>query len=178
MIIWLNGAFGSGKSTIADLLHQKIEFSHIYDPEQVGYFLWDNFPGKMKRKGDFQNIEIWRNINYQIIKHMNDNYNGVIIIPMTIVNIDCYNQIIGKLINDGVDIHHYILDADKEIIKKRLLNRGEEENSWAEQQIDRCFQAFDSKISGEKIDTNKFNLKETVNIIIEKSNINNLIFDI
>lgn len=35
MIIWIKGAFGSGKSTTAELLHSKIEFSHIYDPELV-----------------------------------------------------------------------------------------------------------------------------------------------
>jgi len=50
MIIWLNGAFGIGKSTIAELLHSKIEISHKYDPEQVGYFLWDSFPTEMKEE--------------------------------------------------------------------------------------------------------------------------------
>lgn len=60
MIIWINGAFGSGKSTIAELLHLKIEISHIYDPEQVGYFLWDNFPDEMKRTGDFRDNSIYK----------------------------------------------------------------------------------------------------------------------
>ncbi|MDR3598044.1 hypothetical protein [Clostridium sp.] len=50
MIIWINGAFGSGKSTIAELLHSKIELSHIYDSEQVGYFLGDSFPTEMNVK--------------------------------------------------------------------------------------------------------------------------------
>lgn len=38
MIIWINGAFGSGKSTTAELLHSKIEFSHIYDQETSRVF--------------------------------------------------------------------------------------------------------------------------------------------
>ena len=38
MIIWINGAFGIGKSTIAETLNSKIKNSHIYDPEQVEYF--------------------------------------------------------------------------------------------------------------------------------------------
>lgn len=54
MIVWINGAFGSGKSTTAELLHSKIEFSHIYDPEQVGYFLWDIFPAEIKEKVIFK----------------------------------------------------------------------------------------------------------------------------
>lgn len=35
MIIWIKGAFGSRKSATAKLLHSKIKFSHIYNPEQV-----------------------------------------------------------------------------------------------------------------------------------------------
>lgn len=168
MIVWINGAFGSGKSTTAELLHSKIKFSHIYDPEQVGYFLWDSFPTEMKKKGDFQDIEIWRSINYQVIKHMHDNYNGILIIPMTIANIDYYNQIIGNLIEDGVEIYHFILNADKENIKHRLISRGERENSWAEQQINRCLQAFNSNNNGEKINTNNLNVEQVVNIIMKK----------
>ncbi|MFW2491951.1 AAA family ATPase [Clostridium chromiireducens] len=168
MIIWINGAFGSGKSTTAELLHSKIEFSHIFDPEQVGYFLWDSFPKEMKEKGDFQDLEIWRSINYQIIKHMHDNYNGVLIIPMTITDINYYNQIIGQLIENGVEVYHFILNADKENIKSRLICRGECENSWAKQQIDRCLQAFERDINGEKINTNSLNVEQVVNVIMKK----------
>ncbi len=39
MIIWLNGAYGSGKTTIAELLHECISPSWIYDPEEIGDFL-------------------------------------------------------------------------------------------------------------------------------------------
>ena len=99
---------------------------------------------------------------------MHDNYNGILIIPMTITNIDYYNQIIGNLIKDGVKVYHFILNVDKDNIKHRLISRGEFENSWAEQQIDRCLQAFKSTINGEKIDTNNLNVEQVVNIIITK----------
>ena len=63
MIIWLNGCFGVGKTATANRLYDLIENSHIYDPEQVGAFLWDNFPPPLKYKGDFQDIELWRTFN-------------------------------------------------------------------------------------------------------------------
>ena len=44
MVIWINGAFGSGKTTAAMLLHSKIENSYVYDPENVGTFLCSNMP--------------------------------------------------------------------------------------------------------------------------------------
>ena len=38
MIIWINGAFGSGKTQVAHELKRRLENSFIYDPEQIGYF--------------------------------------------------------------------------------------------------------------------------------------------
>ena len=40
MIIWLNGSFGVGKTTIAENLKEKMTNSIIYDPEKVGMFLY------------------------------------------------------------------------------------------------------------------------------------------
>lgn len=170
MIIWINGAFGSGKSTTAELLHSKIEKSHIYDPEQVGYFLWDSFPDNMKKKGDFQDIELWRSMNYQIIKHMYDNYDGIIIIPMTITNKDYYDEIIGKLLKDKINVYHFILTAEKTKIKERLIARGECENSWPEMQIDRCIRAFRDTIKGIQINTDNLSAAEAVDAILSYIN--------
>lgn len=169
MIIWLNGCFGVGKTETANRLHSLLENSHIYDPEQVGYFLWDNFPDTLKRKGDFQDIEIWRSLNYQIIKYMYQNYDGHIIIPMTIVNAEYYNQIIGKLQRDGIEIKHFILYAPKETIVDRLMGRGEGSDSWAEQQIDRCMNAYRSEITGEMIDTSKLSVEGVADYILSKT---------
>lgn len=37
MIIMINGAFGVGKTTIANMLQNEIKNSMIYDPEEIGY---------------------------------------------------------------------------------------------------------------------------------------------
>ena len=168
MIIWLNGCFGVGKTETAKVLHEMIDNSHIYDPEQVGYFLWDNFPEPLKRRGDFQDIELWRKFNLEYIEYMYKNFDGDIIIPMTLVNPSYYYEIIGKLRNNGVEMRHFILLASKETVVGRLINRGEEENSWAEQQIDRCLSAFDKDIPGEKIDTGTLTVHDIAKYIMEK----------
>ena len=97
MIVWLNGAFGSGKSTVAEILTEKIGKSHIYDPEEVGFFLWDVFPEKMKRKGNFQHIPLWRDFNFRILKYISSQYEGTVIVPMTIYTPEYYDEIIGHL---------------------------------------------------------------------------------
>lgn len=59
MIIWVNGAFGSGKTQAAYELHRRIPNSYVYDPENAGYFIRDNLPADVKR-GDFQHYPMWR----------------------------------------------------------------------------------------------------------------------
>lgn len=102
------------------------------------------------------------------VQYMHDNYNGVLIIPMTITDINYYTQIIGQLIENDVEVYHFILNADKENIKHRLISRGECENSWAKQQSDRCLRAFERDINGEKINTNSLNVEQVVNVIMKK----------
>lgn len=168
MIIWINGCFGVGKTETANRLHTLIENSYVYDPEQVGAFLWNNFPDALKYKGDFQDIELWRTFNYEYIKYIYHNFNGHIIIPMTLVNPNYYREIIGRLQADGIELCHFILIAPKEIIAARLIHRGEKKGCWAEQQIDRCLKAFHGSIRGEIVDTTKLNINEVAEYIRKK----------
>ena len=40
VIIWLNGGFGVGKTTLAEELHQHLPNVIVYDLEDVGLMLW------------------------------------------------------------------------------------------------------------------------------------------
>ena len=57
MIIWINGAFGSGKTTTAIALKRKLPNSFIYDPENIGQFIRNNSNGLFS-EGDFQDIPL------------------------------------------------------------------------------------------------------------------------
>lgn len=39
MIIWINGAFGGGKTTLAEELQRRLPHAILFDPEYVGYLL-------------------------------------------------------------------------------------------------------------------------------------------
>ncbi len=56
MIIWLNGGFGAGKTTLAEELHRRLPDAVVYDPEDVGLMLWKWMPPN----GDFQHLPSWR----------------------------------------------------------------------------------------------------------------------
>jgi len=171
MIIWINGAFGSGKSSVAEAIHKKVSHSFLYDPEQVGYFLWDNFPPELKRKGNFQHMDIWREFNYKILKHINANYTGAIIVPMTVYVKQYYDEILGRLADDGIAIKSFILSATKPTIIDRLAKRREANDCWAAQHIDICLNAFEQEIPGEKINTEGKSIDEIADEIILASNI-------
>lgn len=170
-IIWINGAFGSGKTQTAHELNDRLPSSHVYDPENIGYFIYKNIPAEIK-KSDFQDYRQWRDFNYEMLKLMAEEYSGVIIAPMTLVVPQYYDEIIGRLLADGIEMKHFILCASKETIHGRLRKRLETSGRWAFQQTDRCLEAFDGDlIPGIKIDTENINIKQAADLIAEECKI-------
>lgn len=170
MIIWINGAFGAGKTQTAYELNRRIADSFVYDPENAGFYIRENLPKNLK-VGDFQNFPMWREINYSMLKYIKDKYDGIVIVPMTICNEEYFNEIVVKLRNNGVVVKHFVLSASKETILRRLKSRGEGKNSWAAQQAERCIEGFNNSIFQEHIDTNNLSVDDVVNKIAELSGI-------
>lgn len=171
MIIWINGAFGSGKTQTAFEINRRLENSYVYDPENVGYFLRRNMPVEII-KGNFQDQSLWRSFNYEIIKNIHAKYVGTLIIPMTIYNIGYYDEIIGKLIAEGLRIDHYILGASRETILKRLAKRFEKKDCWAARQIDACLEGFEAlKDRSVYLETDEMSLYDAAEIIARRSSL-------
>ncbi len=169
MIIWINGAFGSGKTQTAYELHRRIKNSYVYDPENIGYFIRDNIPPEIEN-GDFQNYCLWRTFNYEMLSFIAKNYDDIIVVPMTITNRQYYDEIVGKLSKEFT-VKHFILSATKETILKRLGRRLETKNSWAAHQIDRCIEAFSVSIKEHAIQTDNMTVYEVVQEIANQCNI-------
>jgi len=170
MIIWINGAFGSGKTTTAYELRRRLPDSFVYDPENVGYFIRRNAPPAFS-KGDFQNIPLWREMNYKTISLIASRYTGTLLIPMTLVDPEYYNEIIGKLEADGLDIRHFILYASKQEILRRLRFRSSRlfgGDNFAVDSIDRCLNAFDNHITEVRIDTENMGVDDVVKDIAKR----------
>ena len=170
MIIWLNGAFGAGKTHTAHELHRRIPDSLIYDPEQVGYFLNKNLPKELTNR-DFQEHTIWRQFNYETLKYITSSVDRVIIVPMTVVNAQYFGEIIGKLKRDDVEVHQFVLWASEETLKGRLKSRFEHDNSWPMQQIERCMKGLSHEVFEEKIDTNNLSIEQVAELIATKVHI-------
>ncbi len=140
MIIWLNGAFGVGKTQTAFELHSRIPGSFVFDPEQIGFFLRKILPPVMHR--DFQDHLVWREFTYKSLRYVAKNFSGVIIVPMTVTNPLYYEQTVGALCREGLQIHHFTLLASRKAILRRLRRRGDGSNSWGAHQLDRCLRSL------------------------------------
>ncbi|MGG4467865.1 AAA family ATPase [Paenibacillus alvei] len=170
MIIWINGAFGAGKTQTAHELHRRIPNSCIYDPENAGYFLRENLPASTF-KADFQDMPMWRTINHSLLSYINKEYKGVIIVPMTIVNPVYFSEIIGELRKEGVTIHHYVLWASKPTLVSRLKGRGERKASWAINQIDRCMEGLSNSVFENRINTDNITVAVAAKTIAALSDV-------
>ena len=173
MIIWLNGAFGAGKTTAAYELHRRLAGSLVYDPEEVGYFLRRSAP--CFRTPDFQDLPLWRALNYELLREIDAENPGDVIVPMTLVNAQYYHEIVVRLQSEGVCVRHFILYASRETILKRLRRRSLgllRREGFAVAAIDRCLHAFDTDaIPGMRIDTDRMSVSQVVETVAERCEI-------
>lgn len=170
MIVMVNGAFGAGKTTVAEELVQRIEGSMLFDPEVVGYMLRHIVPTEAKyeeeRTGDFQDLRPWKTLVVKVAEELKNTYGRDLIVPMTIRNKEYF-----KIIRDGFrsidpNTFHFCLMATKETIHDRLRKRGEEEGNWCFHQTDRCLAAFEDPIFEQKIWTEDRAVEEIVKEIM------------
>ncbi|WP_253896259.1 AAA family ATPase [Solibacillus sp. R5-41] len=171
----INGAFGVGKTTIANLLQNEIKNSMIYDPEEIGYMLRNVIPMDIKRiessTGDFQDLDLWKELTVDVAKRLITKYKINLIVPMTIRNIEYFHFIYKGFRSIDEHTYHFCLSANKETIYERLRLRGEEEGNWCFQQTDKCLEAYSKYDFGEYIDTEKFEINVIVQDIKEKLNL-------
>lgn len=170
MIIWINGAFGSGKSQTSYELHRRLPESYVYDPENVGYFIRKNLPNDSKLD-DFQDYTMWREFNYSMLRYIYEISSCILIVPMTITSLQYFDEIVGRLRREGVIVHHFTLCASREVLFHRLRQRGDRANSWPAQQIDRCIQGLSHEVFQQHLDTDRMSIEVVVEQIASMSGV-------
>ena len=119
VIIWLNGGFGAGKTTLAQELHRRLPDAVVYDPEEVGLMLWKWLPPN----GDFQHLPSWRELVVATALSLRRHHAETLIVPMSLIR-DAYRaEILGGLADAGEEILHVFLEADAGVLRERLNAR-------------------------------------------------------
>ncbi|MEG9298493.1 AAA family ATPase [Mangrovibacillus sp. Mu-81] len=172
MIIMINGAFGAGKTTIANELLSKLDNSMIFDPENVGYMVREILPDEIKKaeskSGDFQHYELWRILTVETALKLKKKYGKNLIVPMTIRVPEYFTYILNGFKDIDEHTFHFCLQASRETIFARLRKRGEEEGNWCFQQTEKCLNAFAEYHFGDYIDTENAGIDTVVTVIMDK----------
>ena len=95
MLVWINGAFGAGKTQTAFELHRRVPRSHVADPELIGFAIHKMLPASARR--DFQDRPQWRAAVIATLADAAAAHDGPVIVPMTLVNPDYFDEIMAGL---------------------------------------------------------------------------------
>jgi chloramphenicol 3-O-phosphotransferase len=135
-VIWINGSFSTGKTTVANLLVKRIPGSFLLDPEAIGGVLRDHLVPPSIYPGDFQDLRLWRFFAREAILDAAERSEHVIVVPMTIARPDYFDEIIGA-IRARVRLEHFTLMASRETILRREASRSDDTGDWAARTVDR-----------------------------------------
>jgi hypothetical protein len=119
VLVWIDGAFGVGKTTVAKALARRWPAALSFDPEQLGFLLRRIGPPDLRTR-DFH-------------------YGRPLIVPMALPDPRACDEIVGELRRSGLDVRHFLLLASDSTLRRRLLWRWSLPASrrWARAQIGR-----------------------------------------
>lgn len=142
-ILWLNGPFGVGKTTVARLLTNR----RIVDPERIGFVMRRTF----WRGRDYQDVALWRRLVVRQVRRAARK--GPIVVPMTIVRREVLDAVVGTL----NDVRLVALVAPDDVIAARVhadrLDSGAKH--WRLDNLKRCVTAFADPVFGEHVDATR-----------------------
>ncbi|WP_414936225.1 AAA family ATPase [Amycolatopsis sp. cmx-11-51] len=160
MLVWINGPFGGGKTQTAHELHRRLPGSVLSDPEVAGFGLHRMLPRGLR--GDFQDLPAWRQGVFEMLDLLLREQDGVVVVPMTLVEPKYFEEIVGGLRERGHDVRHFALLAERETVLRRLSERGlvhslrgvpPKRESFAVSKVDLCLDRLSGAEFGEHIHT-------------------------
>ncbi len=140
MIIWINGPYGVGKSTLARALHKLNPNSFIFDAEAVGNAVRDNLPKHRFNGYIFEGYPMWFTMCTALLNDIASDFSGDIYVPMTLVYQDSFAKLAGPLSAQGHTVKHILLTSTYDVVHDRILARGETEDCWCMQNICLCLE--------------------------------------
>lgn len=139
MIIFINGPFGIGKTTVAERLTQHIPNALLFDAENVGQFLRRVIPIS-EHTADFQDFPMWRSLTVATATQLREVYGRPLIMPMTLWHRPYFDEVLGGLRAHNPAVHHFCLTATLPTLEARI-RASDEAIPWRLGHAARCLTA-------------------------------------
>jgi hypothetical protein len=118
MMLWINGPFGVGKTTIASLIRQRDPTWRLFDPEWVGYMLSANLSDL--EVGDFQGLPPWRSLVPRVAEEISSFTGDRLLAVQTVLVEEHWHELRRGCASHRLDVFHVLLDADESTLRARI----------------------------------------------------------
>ena len=122
VVIFINGSFGVGKTTVARLLVSQLPGSVLFDPEPVGLALMHLRVPWRPPVEDFQDLRAWRETSILLIRALR-RLRRIVVVPMAFSNASYLQQFLAGAQRDGAATFHFCLTAPLATVRDRLNRR-------------------------------------------------------
>jgi hypothetical protein len=118
VLLWINGAFGVGKTTTAALVRELDARWRVFDPEWVGYMLRANLAELDVR--DFQDLAPWRTLVPAVAEEIANLTGDDLLVVQTVLVEPYWDELHRGLRDRDLTPFHVVLDADEETLRARI----------------------------------------------------------
>lgn len=132
MILFLNGAFGIGKTTVARALVERLPRAVLFDPEPLGIVLQ-----RIRRVDDFQDLALWRRLTVLGLR-LTRLFRPNVVVPMAISNPAYLAELRDGASRFEPRVLHVCLVAPFEVVRERLRRRGVDAGEWVLRRAREC----------------------------------------
>ena len=118
MILWINGAFGVGKTTTARIVREREPSWRLFDPESVGYLLRANLADLDVY--DFQDLPAWRALVPLVASEIASCTGDNLLAVQTVLVEEYWLDLQHRFDAQGLEVRHVLLDADVAALRSRI----------------------------------------------------------
>jgi hypothetical protein len=118
VIIWINGTFGSGKTTTGTLLVEQDARLRLFDPEWVGTMLANNLADHDFT--DFQQLQPWRRLLPVVADELMRFTGQHLVAIQTVLDESYWQEVASGLAALGHSVVHVVVEADESVMRQRI----------------------------------------------------------
>lgn len=167
MLIWLNGPFGVGKTSVAKELITRHSTLRLFDPESIGHMLRANPSDVLVT--DFQDLPQWRSLVPRASTEVASVTGNSLVAVQTVLTETYWEEILAGLQRENFTPFSIVLDCHPDVLRRRVLDdeveRGAER--WRLEHVDKYQLARDWLLESADlvIDTTNLTVSQVANLL-------------